>query len=111
DCVFEDVARGITVNGGAGFAQYMEGFGASFSDMQLEIASSVGDGEYESAEIVARGTHDGPIRFPDGTEIPASGRTANAPLCWFADVSGGKIPRLRDYYTPATFMTQIGVSS
>jgi steroid delta-isomerase-like uncharacterized protein len=110
DCVFEDVARGITVQGGDGFARYMQGFEGSFSDMRLEVVSSVGDGERESAEILSRGKHDGPLRFPD-REIPATGKTVNAPLCWFAEISDGKITRLRDYYNPATFMAQLGVTT
>jgi steroid delta-isomerase-like uncharacterized protein len=109
DCVFEDVARGIVVEGADGFVRYQQSFENSFSDMRLELVATVGDGERESAELRSRGTHDGPLRFPDG-EIPATGKTVDAPLCWFADVCDGRITRLRDYYNPATFRTQLGVA-
>ncbi|MCH5676618.1 hypothetical protein MKW14_33320 [Streptomyces sp. CME 23] len=77
--------------------------------MRIEVVRTVGSDEYESAELLSTGTHDGTLRFPDG-EIPATGRTVNVPLCWFAEITDGKIARLRDYYNPGTFRTQLGAT-
>src|SRR5581483_1209098 len=108
DVVFVDYAMEMTINGVDGFLDYANGFATAFPDMRLEALSYVGDDTRAAGEFMGRGTHDGPLQSPMG-EIPPTGRELNAPFVWYADVAGGKITRLGDYYNAATFMSQLGL--
>ena len=56
-------------------------------------------------EIVARGTHTGPL---DG--IPPTGRRAEVVGCNVVEIRDGKIHRERDYYDTMALMQQLGLA-
>src|SRR3982751_35463 len=96
-------AMEAAISGVDGFIDSARAFATAFSDMRLEALSYVGDDRHPAGEFVGRGTHDGPLPSPNG-EIPATGRTLEAPFVWYAEITNGKIVRLGDYYNAATFL-------
>jgi steroid delta-isomerase-like uncharacterized protein len=108
DLEFVDVAMGVTTSGPDGFIDYARSWANAFSDMQLEVLAAVADERHASGELVGRGTHDGTLPTPSG-EVPATGRRMEVPFTWFADVEGGKLTSMRDYYNALSIMVQLGL--
>src|SRR6185295_7637289 len=61
DIVVEMLALGQIHRGHAGFREFMLGFKRAFPDLRIEIRSQTADAQRVSAEIVAVGTHSGPL--------------------------------------------------
>src|SRR5437870_3043913 len=55
-------------------------FVTAFPDLTQEVQLLVDAGEYAFAEVVARGTHTGPLATPEG-DIGPTGRTIEVPFC------------------------------
>jgi steroid delta-isomerase-like uncharacterized protein len=108
DLEFTDYAMGVTLQGGDAFIGYARSWANAFSDMQLEVGGVVADDRHAAAEFVGRGTHDGTLPTPNG-DVPATGRTIDAPFTWFCDVADGKLTRVGDYYNAMTIMAQLGL--
>jgi steroid delta-isomerase-like uncharacterized protein len=83
-----------------------ERFTTAFPDLSFEVRAShaVGD-DVAVVEIVARGTHTGPL---DG--IPPTGRRLEGVGCNVIEVRDGKIHRERDYYDTLALLRQLGVA-
>ncbi len=105
---FVDVAMGQTVHGPDGFVEYARVWANAFSDMRIETLAVVADDRHASGEFVGGGTHDGTLPTPAG-EIPPTGRKFEERFTWFADVAGGKLTGVRDYYNAMAVMTQLGL--
>jgi hypothetical protein len=60
------------------------------------ILASEGDYIVEQARYT--GTHTGPLRSPDGAEIPATGKTFDFPFVGVFRVQNGKISSIRIFY-------------
>ena len=58
---------------------FLEAGGKAFPDIRLETLLSIEEGDTVVAEWTVRGTNTGPLSMPDGTEIPATGKTLEYP--------------------------------
>jgi steroid delta-isomerase-like uncharacterized protein len=67
------------------------------------------DGEYVVEQAQYVGTHTGPLRTPDGGEVPATGRHFDFPFVGIFRVQGGKIRTIRIYYDQIELFTQLGL--
>ena len=105
---FVDVAAGETARGHDEFIEVLRTWAGAFSDMEIEPLVLVADETYAAGEFVGRGTHDGPLPTPAG-EIPPTGRKLEDPFTWFAELAGGKVTSLRDYYNAMALMVQLGL--
>jgi steroid delta-isomerase-like uncharacterized protein len=77
----------------------------AFPDLSFEIrASHAPSHDVAILELIARGTHTGPL---DG--IPPTGKRAEIVACNIVEVRDGKIYREREYFDSLSLMQQLGV--
>ena len=67
------------------------------------------DGEYVVEQARYVGTHTGPLRNPDGVEVPATGKHFDFPFVGIFHVRGGKISSIRIYYDQLELFAQLGL--
>ena len=87
--------------------QYLAGFDAAFPDAHFDIEHVIESGDTVAVEGVYQGRHEGPLALPDGSALPATGRTVHAPFATMFTVSGGRITSHRPYWDLAGFMAQL----
>jgi steroid delta-isomerase-like uncharacterized protein len=80
-----------------------------FPDGRIETTQVVEEGDTVVAEQIWRGTNTGPLTMPDGTEIPATGKTVELPLVGVMTLRDGQIVSERDYVDMAAMMSQLGL--
>lgn len=69
----------------------------------------VSEGDYVVEQARYIGTHTGPLRNPDGAEVPATGRTFDFPFVGVFRVQDGKISSIRIFYDQIEVFTQLGL--
>jgi steroid delta-isomerase-like uncharacterized protein len=95
---------GTTGIGPAGSRAQAEMYANAFPDGKLEILSMAAAGEVVVAEIVGRGTNDGPFG-----EIPATHRSVELPYASVITIRDGKVIRDRLYGDQVTMLQQLGL--
>jgi steroid delta-isomerase-like uncharacterized protein len=106
---FIDVGGGDVVHSQEEWRAFCGVFVRAFPDLTQDIRLLVDAGEYAFAEVVARGTHNGPLASPDG-EIAATGRKIEIPFCVVVHARDGKLVDGREYYDAATLLRQLGLA-
>jgi predicted ester cyclase len=87
-----------------------QGMQAAFPNVRHEIVSSVEQGD--SLVVVEGrwiGDHTGPLRMPDGSEVPPTGRPLDLPYAHVAELVGGRFSSWRVYFDTAAMMQQLGL--
>ncbi len=78
----------------------------AFPDLSFEVrAGHAPSDDVAILEIVARGTHTGPL---DG--VPPTGKRAEVVACNVVETRDGKIYRERDYFDTLSLMRQLGLA-
>jgi steroid delta-isomerase-like uncharacterized protein len=67
------------------------------------------DGEAVVEEARYVGTHTGPLRTPDGVEVPATGKRFDFPFVGIFGFQGSKIRSIRIYYDQLELLGQLGL--
>jgi steroid delta-isomerase-like uncharacterized protein len=67
------------------------------------------DGEYVVEQARYTGTHTGPLRTPDGGEIPPTGKAFEFPFVGIFRVEAGKISSINIYYDQLGLLAQLGL--
>lgn len=67
------------------------------------------DGEFVVEQARYVGTHTGPLRSPDGVEVPPTGNHFDFPFVGIFRVKDGKISAIRIYYDQIELFTQLGL--
>jgi steroid delta-isomerase-like uncharacterized protein len=67
------------------------------------------DGEHAVEQARYVGTHTGPLRTPDGAEVPATGKRFDFPFVAVFRVQSGKIRSIRIYYDQVEVLVQLGL--
>jgi steroid delta-isomerase-like uncharacterized protein len=80
-----------------------------FSDLRMDTTLLIEEGDTVVAEYTWRGTNTGPLTMPDGTEIPATGKTLEMSGVGIITVRDGTIAEQRDYFDVAAMMSQLGL--
>jgi steroid delta-isomerase-like uncharacterized protein len=88
---------------------YFEEGDKPFSDISMETAQLIEEGDVFVVEWVWRAMNTGPLTMPDGTEIPATHKAMELPGVSVSSVRDGKITSQRDYLDNASMMTQLGL--
>ncbi len=97
DGVEGDIEAGVAV---------AELYTTAFPDLSFEVrATHAPSDDVSVVELVARGTHTGPL---DG--IPPTGRRAEVVGCNVVEIRDGKIHRERDYFDTMALMRQLGLA-
>ena len=73
-------------------------WGPAFSDVSIDTSLVVEQGDVVIAEYVYRATHTGPLTMPNGSVVPATGKTSDTPVVTILRVDDGKIVAGRDYF-------------
>jgi ketosteroid isomerase-like protein len=107
DGVFTDNSVGISYRG-PDLAEPVRNYGAAFSKMHRELGRIYVDGNVVVVQLALQGTHDGPLQTPFG-ELPATGKTMDAPCCDVFELQDGKIKRFDCYPEGSVIFAQLGV--
>jgi steroid delta-isomerase-like uncharacterized protein len=84
----------------------LELYTTAFPDLSFEVrASHAPSDDVAILEIVARGTHTGPLG-----DIPPTGRRGEVPGCNVVEMRDGKIYRERDYFDTQAILQQLGLA-
>ena len=67
------------------------------------------DGEYVVEQARYVGTHTGPLRTPEGGEVPPTGKQFDFPFVGIFQVQDGKIRSIRIYYDQIELLSQLGL--
>jgi limonene-1,2-epoxide hydrolase len=88
---------------------YWESFVDAFTDNHTEFAHAIEADGAICLELVWTGTNTGTMRMPDGTEIPATGRTVTLPHAVVVRYEGDRVTYWRTYMDQVSFLQQIGL--
>jgi steroid delta-isomerase-like uncharacterized protein len=107
---FVDVGGDEEAHGRGQWRAFCGRFVKAFPDLTQEVTNLVDAGESAFAEVIARGTHTGPLETPDG-DVPPTGRTIAVRFCVVVRARGGLLVDGREYYDSATLLSQLGLLS
>ena len=83
--------------------------GKIFPDDIVEISRVIEEGDTVVLEWRERGTNTGALPMPDGTELPATGKTVEMTGATVSTIRAGKYSALNAYYDSADVMRQLGL--
>ena len=102
------MSANLELRGREGYRRFMQGWATAFPDAQVEITRIVADENSAVVEFVGRGTHDGPLKTPNG-EIPPTGKPIHIPFCDVLEFQDGEIIRIRNYFDTGMMLKQMGL--
>jgi steroid delta-isomerase-like uncharacterized protein len=108
DVTIDAVALNTVFNGKDGFRAFMSGYKQGFPDMRLKHTSIFSNGEQVAVELMAEGTHTGPLPVPTG-EIAPTGKFASIKVSEHWVWKDGKIKSIHNYADMASLMHQLGI--
>lgn len=86
-----------------------QGMQAAFPNVRHEIDSSIEQGETVVVEGRWIGDHTGPLRMPDGSEIPATGKHMSLEYAHVAQLEGDRFSSWHVYFDTHAMMEQLGL--
>ena len=81
----------------------------AFADAHYAVESFVEEGDSFADEWTFTGTHTGPFRLPDGSEMPATGKRVEIKGMELVEVRDGKIVVDNLYYDFMASVVQLGL--
>ncbi len=84
------------------------GWKEAFPDGRGTIHAAYADGNTVTIELTWEGTQSGPMRTPDGQELPPSNRHGAVKACQVIEVEDAKIKATHHYFDLMTILEQIG---
>ena len=104
DCLFEDVALETIFEGKAGVRRFAEMTFTAVPDFRWTPMAILIDGSRAATEWRMTGTQTG-----DTPRVRGTGKSFSVPGSSFLEIRAEKIHRNRDYWSLATYLTQLGV--
>ena len=86
-----------------------QGFQIAFPNVRHEIVSSIEQGDSLVVEGRYVGDHTGPLRMPDGSEIPPTGRSISVEYAHVAQMEGDRFSSWHVYFDSHAMMEQLGL--
>lgn len=108
DARWSNIPFGRDFTGHAGYREFHENWVTAMPDVKVEIVNLVGDDQSTVVEMIARGTHSGPLVGPEGT-ITATFKKIDLKVCELFRLQDGLIVESHVYFDSATMMRQLGV--
>jgi steroid delta-isomerase-like uncharacterized protein len=108
DCEWTDVPSGRTIRGVVELVDACRAFTTAFPDFSVESVTLIGQDDLVANEWSARGTHDGPLPYPDGGHYAPTGRSFARTGVGIVELRDGKVVRYRDYFDRQTMTEQLG---
>lgn len=81
----------------------------AFPDMRFEMQRALEDGDCAIDQGIVHGINTGPMRLPDGTELPPTGRALHLRAMDVIEVAGGRIRSHDFYFDQVSMLTQLGL--
>jgi predicted ester cyclase len=100
--------RSVGFEGADAQVEAARGWKEGFPDGRGTVHSAYVDGNTVTLELTWEGTQSGPMRTPDGQELPATGRRGAVKACEVMEIEGGKITATRHYFDLMTILQQVG---
>lgn len=91
-------------------AGFVGGYREAFPDGGFTLENIWETGDTAIVEGTYYGTNTGPMRTPDGTEMPATGKPISLPFVSVVQARDGKMVSHRAYWDQMTFMAQLGLA-
>ncbi len=88
-----------------GIGAWLAIFTGAFSDVRFETSRFVEQADVIVVEWTWRNTNTGPLTMPDGSVIPATGKTNESDGVTILEVRDGQVVAARDYYDPPIEVT------
>lgn len=108
DCVWISTPTGETFRGPSGFKEFAQGWITAFSNARVDIKQQIANDDWVVTEFMGRGTHDGPMKSPQGT-VQATRMKLDLPFCEVLRLKDGKVVEGRLYFDALTMMRQLGL--
>ena len=109
NATWTNTSTGETFQGQSGFKTFCQGWITAFSDARADIQIQFASDTHVVTEFIGRGTHDGPLKSPQGS-IPPTKKKINVKFCEILQITNGKVSEGRLYFDTATMMRQLGLS-
>ncbi len=85
-------------------------FVAAYPDVRFEKTGTSGEGDLVHIDGIVKGTHEGPLRGPNGELIPPTHKPVQVPARFTVRVENGKITEIREYLDQLEFFRQLGLT-
>ena len=108
DSYEEEHATQRRLEGADAQVEAARGWKEAFPDGRGTVERAYVDGNTVTLELTWEGTQSGPMRTPDGQELPPSNRRATVRACQVIEIEDGKIKAIRHYFDLMTILQQIG---
>jgi predicted ester cyclase len=114
---FEDIHAESALMNEPGLKPYMgrdailksyQGMLSVFPDTQMKKVRAFGQGDLICLEMVAYGTHKGPVVGPDGKTIPPTNKGVQVEIVVIAKIHDGKIIEFHESYDRLGMPAQLG---
>ena len=109
NCVNHDMGTGQVMEGLDENRADMENWTNTFSDMKVEVLNHVESGDTVVTEMKMSGVNTGDMEMPDGSKIPATGKSIEMIGRQVAKFQDGKIIKATQYYIMISMMAQLGL--
>ena len=110
DDVVYEAPGGARISGLADLkVQYFDALVTAAPDRSSSDVLLIAEGDHVVEQARYTGTHTGPLRNPDGAEIPATGKSFDFPFVGVFRVENGMISSIRIYYDQVELFTQLGL--
>ena len=110
DIVLEDMAGGYKASGKEETKAYVEGWKTAFPDMVGTCVNRVESGNTMFEECTWTGTNTGEMTAPDGSKIPATGKSVNIKNCFVYKFENGKLKSMKNYLDNMSMMGQLDLA-
>ena len=110
DHVSHDHGTGMVMTGIEENRADMENWLSMMSDMKVEILNSVESGNCVAVEMRMTGVNTGELMMPDGTKVPATGKSVEMHGCNVIEFDGEKMSKSTQYYSMMSMMAQLGLT-
>jgi steroid delta-isomerase-like uncharacterized protein len=104
---FTDVGGGDETHDREEWRTFCGRFIRAFPDLSQDVTNLFAAGDSAFAEVVARGTHTGPLETAAG-DIPPTGHGIEVRFCVVVRARDGLLVDGREYYDSATLLSQLG---
>ena len=111
DHVSHDMGTGAVMKGLDENRADMENWTNTFSEMKVEALNHIESGNTVVTELKMTGVNTGDLEQPDGSKIPATGKSIEMNACQVAEFENGKMTKTTQYYNMMSMMAQLGLMS
>jgi steroid delta-isomerase-like uncharacterized protein len=111
DAVEEEYSTERTMHGVDEIVAAAQGWKQAFPDGRGTVLGAYADGPIAVLEIEWEGTNTGPMETPDGSQMPATGRSGRVRAVQVMEIRDGRVTSNHHYFNLLTLMNALGVGS